>query len=61
MSVSVEVCPAAHSATCPAAMSPRVVRTPVTLLPAVMNPVTSQFWMMSMPASSARRAKPHAT
>ena len=27
----------------------------------VSNPTTSQFWMMSMPASSALRAKPHAT
>ena len=61
MSVSVEVCPAAHSATWPAAMSPRVVRTPVTRSPSVTKPVTSQFWMMSMPASSARRANPHAT
>ena len=50
MSVSTEVCPAAHSATCPAAMSPRVVRTPVTRSPSVMNPVTSQSWMMSTPA-----------
>ena len=38
MSVSTEVCPAAHSATCPAAMSPRVVRTPVTRSPSVVEP-----------------------
>ena len=38
-----------------------VVRTPVTRSPSVTNPVTSQFWMMSIPASSARRAKPQAT
>ena len=29
--------------------------------PSVMKPVTSQSWMMSTPAWSARRAKPQAT
>ncbi len=67
MSVSTDVVPAAHSTTRPAAMSPRVVRTPVTRalpsswLPSVWKPVTAQSWMMSMPAWSARRAKPQAT
>ncbi len=61
MSVSTVVCPEAHRATCPAAMSPRVVRTPVTRSPSVVNPVTSQSWIRSIPASSARRAKPQAT
>ena len=61
MSVSTVVCPAAHRTTCPAAMSPRDVRTPVTRSPLVTKPVTSQSWTRSTPASSARRANPQAT
>ena len=61
MSVSTEVWPAAQRATVPAPMVPRVVCTPVTRSPSVVNPVTSQSWMRSIPASSARRAKPQAT
>ena len=61
MSVSTVVCPEAHRTTWPAAMSPRVVRTPVTRSPSVVKPVTSQPWIRSAPASLARRAKPQAT
>ena len=53
MAARTEVCPAEQSATLPAAMGPRFVRTPTTRLPTTSRPVTSQFWMMSMPAASA--------
>src|SRR5690349_8579150 len=44
-----------------APMKPFDVSTPRTRPWSMRKPVTSQFWMMSMPRLSAARAKPHAT
>jgi len=44
-----------------APMKPFVVSTPCTRPATMRKPVTSQFWMMSTPRSSAARAKPQAT
>ena len=54
-------CPAAHNATRPAPMRPREVSTAVTRPPSVAKPVTSQFWIMSMPALTALRRNPMPT
>src|ERR1044072_8385363 len=61
MAARTEVWPAEQRATWPAAMGPRLVWTPTTRLSTTSRPVTSQFWMMSMPAASAERARPQAT
>ena len=59
--MTVDVLPATETPIFLADMSPRVVLTPVTLSPSLINPVTSQCSMMSTPYWSAPRAYPHAT
>ena len=61
MSASTEESPATARATFSVAIGPRFVCTPTTWSPMRSMPVTSQFWMMSTPISSALRAKAQAT
>src|ERR1051326_8738449 len=61
IAATTELWPAAHSATAPAAIRPRDVRTPVTRPPWISIPVTSQPWTRSTPSASAARAYAHAT